>query len=234
MKKAKHHHYRTVIISDTHLGTPQCKDKNLLSFLKTVSSDHLILNGDIIDIQAMGRRHYWNKTHTEIVRRILKLSEKQKVSYIVGNHDEVLRRMQQYDLEQFGDVLVYPNGIHHTDKKGRNVLILHGDVFDLSMRLPLFVHRMIEVLFTDRLSTGFVDALSKKVNALLSTEKTAIRHVEKKNDGEIDCVIIGHTHVPKNGPIYKNSGDWVHNCSFLAEDMNGEWSLNYWKDKKHE
>ena len=45
----KVHRYRTIWLSDIHLGTPGCQADYLLDFLKHNDSDTLYLVGDIVD-----------------------------------------------------------------------------------------------------------------------------------------------------------------------------------------
>lgn len=50
--------YRTIWISDTHLGTPGARAKDLLHFLKYTRSDTLYLVGDIVDGWQLKKRFY--------------------------------------------------------------------------------------------------------------------------------------------------------------------------------
>ena len=45
--------YRSVFISDVHLGTADCQAEYLLDFLNQVRCETLYLVGDIIDLIAM-------------------------------------------------------------------------------------------------------------------------------------------------------------------------------------
>ncbi|MBC7496753.1 MAG: UDP-2,3-diacylglucosamine diphosphatase, partial [Sphingomonadaceae bacterium] len=119
--------FRSVWISDTHLGTAGCNAELLLDFLKSIQPETLYLVGDIIDGWRLKRGWYWPPRHNDIVRRVLKLANKgTHVIYVPGNHDEVLR---DYGGLSFGGVDVVPEAIHVT-ADGRRLLVLHGDEFD--------------------------------------------------------------------------------------------------------
>ena len=84
--------FRTVWISDTHLGTAGCNAELLHDFLHSIKPETLYLVGDIIDGWRLKRGWYWPAQHNDIVRRVLKLANKgTRVVYIPGNHDEAAR-----------------------------------------------------------------------------------------------------------------------------------------------
>src|SRR3546814_908360 len=94
--------YRTIWISDVHLGTRGCNDRLLLDFLDHVDSDIFYLVGDIIDGWRLKKRFYWPERHNAIVRRIMKRAKRgTHVVYIPGNHDEMFR---QFAGANFGGV----------------------------------------------------------------------------------------------------------------------------------
>src|SRR5690348_18277444 len=120
-------HYRTIWISDIHLGTRGCKAEFLLDFLRHTESDHLYLVGDIVDGWRLRRSWYWAQSHNDVVQKLLRKARKgTRVVYVPGNHDEMLR---DYTDMQFGGVIVLAEAIHET-ADGRRLLILHGDDFD--------------------------------------------------------------------------------------------------------
>src|SRR5262245_34911722 len=119
--------YRTVWLSDTHLGTPGCQARPLLKFLETHDCEFLYLVGDIIDFWRLKRSPHWTQGHSDVVRTILsKARAGTMVTLIPGNHDEYLRRF--CDL-QFGNIMVTREAIHRT-ADGRLLLVVHGDEFD--------------------------------------------------------------------------------------------------------
>ncbi|MBE0616422.1 MAG: hypothetical protein IH608_00660 [Proteobacteria bacterium] len=62
--------YRTVWLSDVHLGSRGCKAAYLADFLRRTHADQLYLVGDIVDLWCLGRRWHWGDDQTEVVRRI--------------------------------------------------------------------------------------------------------------------------------------------------------------------
>ena len=67
--------FRTLILSDLHLGTKDAKARELLDVLRGVRCEKLILNGDIIDLWSLQRKNHWGPAHTAVVRRLLKMAE---------------------------------------------------------------------------------------------------------------------------------------------------------------
>jgi hypothetical protein len=68
--------FRTVWISDTHLGTAGCNAELLHDFLQSIKPETLYLVGDIIDGWRLKRGWYWPPRHNDVIRRILKLANK--------------------------------------------------------------------------------------------------------------------------------------------------------------
>ena len=62
--------YRTVWISDVHLGTSGCNAELLLDFLHSIQCDTLYLVGDIVDGWRLRKGWYWPSSHNEVLRRI--------------------------------------------------------------------------------------------------------------------------------------------------------------------
>jgi Uncharacterized protein conserved in bacteria len=108
--------YRSIWISDIHLGTKGCKAEFLLDFLKHTESDYLYLVGDIIDCWRLRRSWYWAQSHNDVVQKLLRKARKgTKVIYVPGNHDEPLR---DYTDMQFGGVTILEETIHETADGG--------------------------------------------------------------------------------------------------------------------
>ena len=84
--------YRSIWISDTHLGTRGCKVDFLLDFLRHNESDYLYLVGDIVDGWSLKRTWFWSQPHNDVIQKILRKARKgTRVIYIPGNHDEFAR-----------------------------------------------------------------------------------------------------------------------------------------------
>ena len=212
--------YKAVFISDVHLGTKSCKAKRLHSFLDTFHAEELYLVGDIIDGWALRRRHYWTKTQTEVIRRILKLSEKMNVYYVAGNHDEFVRPFFKYGF-QFGNLKVVDEAIYRAID-GRTMYVTHGDYFDLTMKIPRPLINLAARVWDYIPHSEENNSFSDKMYDILGTERVINKFIKNK---DYDCAITGHTHSPKIKPHYMNCGDWVTNCTALVEHLDGTWEI---------
>ena len=65
--------YKTVVISDLHLGSKASRRDDIIKFLDDIKTDTLILNGDIVDGWALKRGSKWTKKDTRVIRKILKM-----------------------------------------------------------------------------------------------------------------------------------------------------------------
>lgn len=241
--------YRTIFISDVHLGTRGCNDRLLIDFLDHVDSDTLYLVGDIIDGWRMKKRYYWPERHNAIVRRFMKRAKwGTKVVYIPGNHDEMFR---QYAGMNFGGVQIRRNAIH-TTANGRRLLVLHGDEFDA----VVMAHRWLA--FAGDAAYEFLMKLNVVVNAVRrrfdlpywSLSKHAKAKVKKSVEfisryeeavaheaalRGVDGVVCGHIHTAEErqfGDIaYYNDGDWVEGCTALVEHHDGRMEILHWADE---
>ena len=128
MKKNNFHkNYRSIWISDLHLGTEGSKSEMLLEFLKNTESRYLFLVGDIIDGWSMKKKLYWSQEHNDIIQKILRKARKgTKVVLIPGNHDELLKDFADFS---FGKISLKKK-YNHTLADGRTALVIHGDEFD--------------------------------------------------------------------------------------------------------
>lgn len=140
--------FKTIVLSDIHLGTADCKAEEVHHFLKHTVSEKLILNGDIIDGWSLSRRGGWKKEHTKCIRRILKIAEKKdtEVIYLAGNHDELLRSFLPVFFDKFR---IVENYLHETPNG--DYLCLHGDVFDAVTRNARFISILGDIGYTNLL-----------------------------------------------------------------------------------
>ena len=230
---------RTVLISDVHLGTRGCKDKQLLAFLKSFDSEYLFLVGDIIDGWRLKQSFYWNETHNSIIREILKKAKKgTKVVWVIGNHDEFMRPHLEH-LGSFGNLEIVNEYKH--EMAGRNYWIVHGDEFDGIVRYHKWVAILGDagytiLLWLNRhfnkfralfnlgywsLSAFIKHKVKSAVNFMLEFEVSLAREAEKRG---YDGVVCGHVHnaeMKKIGNVhYINTGDWVESCSAVIEKDN--------------
>jgi len=241
-------HFRTIWISDLHLGTTGCQAKRLLEFLKATESETLYLVGDIIDGWQLKRRWYWDQTHNNIVQTVLKKAKKgTNVIFVPGNHDEAARQFIELD---FGGIQVRDELVH-TTADGKRMLVLHGDRFDgviacakwlayLGDRMYTVILKINQVFNQWRARAGLPYwSLSQYLKLKV---KNAVSYITKFEDAladearkrGLDGVICGHIHKPEirdiDGIKYCNDGDWVESLSALIEEADGELRLITWHD----
>lgn len=233
-----------VVISDTHLGTYGCQAKELFTYLKSVSPKTLIINGDFIDIWQFSKS-YFPKYHLKVIKKIIDLASKgTEVVYILGNHDEFLRRFAD---TSFGNIELTNKKIMTLD--GKKAWFFHGDVFDASVQHSKWIAKLggIGYDFLIRLNVltnWFLTHLGKEKYSfskkIKNNVKNAIKFIgdfenaatELAIENEFDYVICGHIHQPqireiksKNGNcVYLNSGDWIENLTAL-EYHDKNWSI---------
>jgi UDP-2,3-diacylglucosamine pyrophosphatase LpxH len=239
----KHLHARTVIISDVHLGTSDCKAREVNHFLRHVRCQKLILNGDIIDGWQLRRAGHWTKAHTRFVRIVLKMLEKRdtQVVYVRGNHDDVLASFLPLDFE---NLQIVEDHIHE-GLRGR-YFVLHGDVFDTITKNFAFLSHLGDwgyhvLLKLNRAYNAWRAwrgkeywSLSKAIKARV---KSAVSHVSKfeqhiaqlARDHRCVGVMCGHIHTPADkmigGVHYLNSGDWIESLTAIVEHDDGRFEL---------
>jgi len=242
--------FRTIWISDIHLGTPGCNAELLMDFLKSIECETLYLVGDIIDAWRLRKGWYWPPRHNDVVRRILKMAKHgTHVVYVPGNHDEVLR---DYAGLAFGDVTVVSEAIHET-ADGRRLLVLHGDQFDsivlYAKWLAFLGDSAYELLLKSNRVVNFVRRrfglpywslaahMKKRVkNAVqfISKFEEVVAHAALER--HVDGVVCGHIHsaeIRQFGDItYYNDGDWVESCTALVERENGQLEIIDWAERK--
>lgn len=238
--------YRTVWLSDIHLGTKGCQSEKLLSFLKSMECEYLILVGDIIDFWSLKRSTYWNQDHNTIIQKILRKSRHgTNVIFIPGNHDESLR--EYYDVE-FGNIIIKEDYIHQLINN-KNVYCVHGDIFDIVTRYHSWIAKLGDIgynflLWVNRhlnkvraffdlgywsLSLYIKHKVKEAVSFISDYEDNVIKMASDKH---VDGVICGHIHSPEleisNNFLYGNCGDWVENCTGIVEHTDGTLELFRW------
>ncbi len=248
-KKRKKASYRTVFLSDIHLGTPDSKATEVGDFLKMFTCEKLVLNGDIVDGWALKRGAKWESRHSRVIRRILKMTEKDntEVVYLRGNHDEILERFLPL---AFGKIRFTKEYIH-TSAQNKRYLVVHGDGFDsvstnhkwlaalgaIGYDSLLKVNRYYNRWRAWRGKEYF--SISKRIKAKV---KSAVSFVDKyevllqelASHKKCDGIICGHIHTPEDKTIgdvhYLNSGDWVESLTAIVEHHDGRMELIYYKD----
>jgi UDP-2,3-diacylglucosamine pyrophosphatase LpxH len=241
--------YRSIFISDVHLGIRDCKAEALNNFLKHNTCDTLYLVGDIIDgWKVQQNKLRWKQSHTNVVRRILGHAKRgTRVVYVAGNHDEFLRPMIPYGLS-FGSVEIC-NQIEHIGADGKHYLVTHGDLFDGITRLAPWLSflgdKAYDVIlgfnttfnrWRHRVGLGYwslsqylKQRVKKAVDFMFQFERNLAGYCRKRG---FDGVICGHIHHAEikdiDGIAYMNDGDWVESCTALVEHHNGRWEIITW------
>ncbi len=246
---APRRHYRTIWISDVHLGTRGCACAMLLDFLDHCDSDTLYLVGDIVDGWRMKKRFYWPERHNAIVRRVMKKAKVgTRVVYIPGNHDEMFR---QFSGMNFGGVEIRRSAIHDT-AAGRRLLVLHGDEFDavvmgqrwlafagdaaygLLLRANVVINAVRRRLGLPFWSlSAHAKHKVKDAVAFISRFEETVAHAAGKR--RVDGVVCGHIHTADmrrfEGIDYYNDGDWVESCTALVEHADGTMEILRWAEE---
>ena len=240
--------FRTIWISDVHLGTRGCNAGMLIDFLDRVDSDTLYLVGDIIDGWRLKKRVFWPAAHNDVLWRLLKRARRgTRVVYIPGNHDEVFRQFAGLD---FGGIAIRRQAIDET-AAGPRLLVLPGaevgavtvaqpwlaHVGDTAYQLLMLVNRWFNA---GRRALGLPYwSLSKHAKARVKNAVAFISRFEEvvaraAGSRGVDGVVCGHIHTAETreigGVAYYNDGDWVESCTALVEHGDGTMELLHWAD----
>src|ERR1043166_4750086 len=249
MLKASVRRFRTLFISDVHLGARGSQAERLLDFLRWHDADTIYLVGDIVDGWQLRSGWDWPQAHNDVVQKLLRKARKgARIIYVPGNHDEFLR---QYYGTHFGGIEVTETAMH-AGADGRRYLVIHGDHFDLVVTqarwlallgsgaydLAIVVNRLFNSV---RRKLGFPywslsQWAKRKVKNAMSYigdfEKTLAAEARRRN---ADGVICGHIHHAAihdmHGVRYLNCGDWVESCSAIAEHHDGRFEIVVWTDE---
>lgn len=240
--------YKTIVISDVHLGTKGSKAKEVVEFLKQSKCEKLILNGDIIDGWQLKKYGTWKRKHTRFFKHVLKMIEKDntEVIYLRGNHDDFLDQVLPMTV---GNLSIRRDYLLETN--GKRFYVLHGDIFDTITTNLKWVAKLGDMGYT------FLLWLNQRYNnyrqrkglpyyslsqVIKSKVKSAVSYIddfetqlaEIARIKECDGIICGHIHQPAlkeiKGIRYMNSGDWVESLSALVEDEHGQWDLVYYSE----
>ena len=243
--------YRTVWVSDIHLGSKASRAEYLIDFLKSTECEKLYLVGDIIDFWSMKKTMFWPQSHNNVVRAILnKAKHGTEVIYIPGNHDMLLR---DHVGMSFGNVTIKLHDTHET-LNGKRLLVTHGDEFDQVVKSnkikAFFGNYAYEFLiWLNRLVNGvrkylnmpywsfatYLKHKSKNAVEYIHRFEQAVAYEVKKR--KVDGLVCGHLHRAEveniDGVLYCNDGDWVENCTALVEKYDATLQLIHWADDKH-
>jgi len=241
-------HYRSLFLSDIHLGTRGCQAHLLLDFLRFNDAEVFYLVGDIVDGWRLKRSWYWPQAHNDVVQKLLRKSRKgARVVYVPGNHDEFLRG---YFGSHFGGVEVVETAIHET-ADDRRLLVIHGDEFDVVVRHAKWLAYFGDWAYVTVLGVNtWFNLLRRKLGfsywSLSAWAKLKVKNAvnfigafenalldEARRCGA-DGVICGHIHhavIRHDGnEVYINTGDWVESCTAVAEHHDGTFEIIRWAE----
>jgi UDP-2,3-diacylglucosamine pyrophosphatase LpxH len=238
--------FRTIWISDFHLGTRTCRPHSLLDFLKRHESEYLYLVGDVVDGWQLKKTWYWEQSHNDVIQKLLRKARKgTRVMYIPGNHDAFARG---YVGLRFGGISVQQQAIH-TTVDGRRLLVLHGDEFDSVVTHSRWLASLgsSAYVFTIHLNhwfnivrrrmgypywslSAYLKHKVKNAVSVMDNFEHAVAAEARK--AKADGVVCGHIHRAAirvlDGITYYNCGDWVESCTALVEHFDGSMEIVEW------
>ncbi|MEL6297893.1 MAG: UDP-2,3-diacylglucosamine diphosphatase [Pseudomonadota bacterium] len=240
--------YRTMFLSDVHLGTRGCQAQMLIDFLDEHEAETIYLVGDIVDFWRIKRGAIWPQAHNDVLQKLLsKVRKGTNVIFIPGNHDEGLR---PYCGSKFGDIAILRDTVFET-ATGKRYVVMHGDEFDVVVRyarwlaflgdrgyaLAMWFNWPLNVI-RRRLGLGYWSIssyLKRRVKSavnFIGEFETSLSEEARRRGA--DGVICGHIHHAAvhdmKGIHYVNCGDWVESCTAIVENDDGELELIRWLD----
>ena len=217
--------YKTIIVSDIHLGTKDSQAKEFIKFIDEHPTEQLILNGDIIDGWALQRGSKWKKSHTKVILKLLEMSKKTDIIWIRGNHDEFL---SEFFMIKISNITLCEEYV--IEIKRKKYLIFHGVILDVYSSTWKWVAKIGSVgydlalalnttynILRSRLGLPYY-SISKQIKAKVKQAVSFIADFEVNaakiaRQHKCEGVIVGHIHTAEDRMIdgihYLNSGDWV-------------------------
>ncbi len=238
--------FRTLFISDVHLGSKSAKADFLIDFLRHHDAETYYLVGDIVDGWRLKRTWYWPQGCNDVVQKLLRKARKgARIIYIPGNHDEFLR---DFPGMHFGGIEVMLRDVHE-GADGRKYLVLHGDEFDVVVRNYRIVAYLGDWAYDAAIAINRGLAAVRRLLGLPYWSfsawaklqvKSAVNFIgefqkfvaEEARRNGADGVICGHIHhavmTDMDGIRYINTGDWVESCTAVVEHFDGTMELIQW------
>ncbi len=238
--------YRTLFISDLHLGSKAARSDDLLDFLRMNEAETIFLVGDIVDGWRLKRSWHWPQNCNDVVQKLLRKGRKgARIIYIPGNHDSFMR---EYPGVHFGGIEVAQRMIH-TAADGRTYLVLHGDEFDVVVRNAKFIAHMGDWAYDFAIAVNWFLArfrrrmglpywsfsawaklqVKRAVNFIGEFQKVVAEEARRNNTDGVICGHIHHAIIEDiDGVRYINTGDWVESCTAIAEHFDGTMELIFW------
>lgn len=242
--------FRTLFLSDVHLGSKAAAAEELLDFLRRHDAETIYLVGDIVDGWRLKRAWHWPQSHNDVVQKLLRKARKgTRIVYVPGNHDEFLR---DFPGEHFGGIEVRLDDVHET-ADGRRFLVMHGDEFDIVVRNARVIAALGDWAYDAAIAVNGVFNLMRRrlgfrywsfsswaklkvknaVSFIAAFETTLAAEAARRG---CDGVICGHIHhaeiAERAGMTYVNTGDWVESRTAIAEHPDGRLELIRWERRE--
>ncbi len=240
------HRFRTLWLSDIHLGTRDCKASELLGLLRACEAQTIYLVGDIVDGWQLRKGWYWPQTHNDVVQKLLRKARKgNRVVFVPGNHDEFARH---YVGQHFGGIEVLLDVVHET-ASGARLWVVHGDWFDGVVMHAKWLAHLGDALYVMSLKLNrWLNLLRRRLGFpywslsqyLKGKVKNAVSYIsnfeqllaEEAARRQCGGVICGHIHRAElrrvGATLYANCGDWVESLTAVAERDDGTLALLQW------
>lgn len=205
-----------IVISDLHLGAPNCQVLALNRLLDTLPTRAacLVLAGDALE----GTERRLTKHHWRLLSRLRKLSDRVRLVWVRGNHDHDADAIAHLVGAEFVDEFAFRSG-------GKTFLCVHGDRWDSFLAAYPLLGNVADwcYLKLQRLNRPLALRLKRR-------SKTIAQAVEQVRHGALayaarrgaDVVVCGHTHHAEGphaekGVTYWNVGCWTdHHAHYLA------------------
>ena len=241
--------YRSLWLSDVHLGTRASRAPELLDFLSEVQAEKIYLVGDIVDLERMKSKPMFPDTHMRVVAELARLAASgTEVIFIPGNHDHEFRSLVGRDVMGMPVMLE----AEHVMPSGERLLVHHGDVLDGRIRKGTNLEKFAAAgyfLLTE--ADNIINAWRRRmghdyysVSAAIKRKLAGAREfirlfeqvaAEHARERGFDGVVCGHIHKPNvrriDGTLYCNDGDWVEHGTALAETADGDLQLLSWQSR---
>jgi UDP-2,3-diacylglucosamine pyrophosphatase LpxH len=224
--------FRSVFVSDLHIGYKGADIRSLNTFLRSHRYRHLYLVGDILDGWKLEKRWYWCQDYSDFLDLLIQLNSiGVRITLLTGNHDEKLREPEACHfrpilLRQFG--LRLTERVIHRTTDGRHLIVMHGDQFDgpllrrTSKRADGVWSRLGESSWVrpktadaqengKRLRWSLGKAIATNAKSLIcSFVDTALHHAVRNG---FDGIVCGHSHVAAvtshGAHVFANCGSWT-------------------------
>ena len=236
----KNNQYKSIFLSDIHLGFNGCQNEKLEHFLSSVGCENLYLVGDIIDFWSMEDKFYWPEGHQKVLNTFDQMFKNgTNIFYISGNHDDPLRDRDlkenlKFKNNNYAEIMNVLSNFKHEEKyeflsiKHGKIIVLHGDQYDAVTSNAKWISKLGGILYDaliviNRPLSKYLKNLTKKIVSSLSGFQQLVK--KECEDGGYRGLICGHNHRPEilkfKTHYYLNTGDWVESCSAIVEELDG-------------